>query len=55
VICPRDLPAEVARRLPRHPNVPATLLQGAGPRTALLEEFRRTPHCVLFATAAYRQ
>ncbi|MBM3745688.1 MAG: ATP-dependent DNA helicase [Acidobacteria bacterium] len=32
-----------------------TLLQGAGPRTALLEEFRRTPHCVLFATASFWQ
>ncbi len=32
-----------------------TLLQGTGPRTALLEEFRRTPHCVLFATASFWQ
>ena len=27
-----------------------TLLQGTGPRSALLEEFRATPNCVLFAT-----
>jgi ATP-dependent DNA helicase DinG len=32
-----------------------TLLQGTGPRTALLEEFRSTPHCVLFATASFWQ
>jgi ATP-dependent DNA helicase DinG len=32
-----------------------TLLQGTGPRTALLEEFRQTPHCVLFATASFWQ
>jgi len=32
-----------------------TLLQGAGPRRALLEEFRSTPNCVLFATAAFWQ
>jgi ATP-dependent DNA helicase DinG len=32
-----------------------TLLQGTGPNTALLEEFRETPHCVLFATAAFWQ
>jgi ATP-dependent DNA helicase DinG len=31
------------------------LLQGTGPRSALLEEFRRTPHCVLFATASFWQ
>ena len=31
------------------------LLQGTGPRTALLEEFRRTPHGVLFATASFWQ
>jgi ATP-dependent DNA helicase DinG len=31
------------------------LLQGTGPRTALLDEFRRTPHCVLFATASFWQ
>ncbi|HVP45407.1 MAG TPA: ATP-dependent DNA helicase, partial [Bryobacteraceae bacterium] len=32
-----------------------TLMQGTGPRTALLEEFRSTPHSVLFATAAFWQ
>ena len=32
-----------------------TLLQGTGPRSALLEEFRATPHCVLFATASFWQ
>lgn len=32
-----------------------TLLQGTGPRTALLEEYRRTPHCVLFATSSFWQ
>ena len=32
-----------------------TLLQGTGPRSALLEEFRTTPHCVLFATASFWQ
>ncbi|MBV8729358.1 MAG: ATP-dependent DNA helicase, partial [Acidobacteriia bacterium] len=32
-----------------------TLLQGTGPRSALLEEFRNTPHCVLFATSAFWQ
>ncbi len=32
-----------------------TLLQGTGPRTALLEEFRRTPNAVLFATASFWQ
>ena len=32
-----------------------TLLQGTGPRTALLEEFRRTPHAVLFATSSFWQ
>ncbi len=31
------------------------LLQGTGPRTALLDEFRRTPHAVLFATASFWQ
>jgi len=31
------------------------LLQGTGPRSALLEEFRTTPHCVLFATASFWQ
>ena len=32
-----------------------TLLQGTQPRGALLEEFRRTPHCVLFATSSFWQ
>jgi len=32
-----------------------TLLQGTAPKNALLEEFRSTPHCVLFATASFWQ
>ncbi len=32
-----------------------TLLQGTGPRSALLDEFRSTPHCVLFATSSFWQ
>ena len=32
-----------------------TLLQGTGPRNALLEEFRATPNCVLFATSSFWQ
>jgi ATP-dependent DNA helicase DinG len=32
-----------------------TLLQGTGPRSALLEEFRATPNSVLFATASFWQ
>ncbi len=32
-----------------------TLIQGTGPRTALLDEFRSTPHCVLFATSSFWQ
>ena len=32
-----------------------TLLQGTGPRSALLDEFRRTPACVLFATSSFWQ
>lgn len=32
-----------------------TLMQGTGPRNALLEEFRRTPNCVLFATSSFWQ
>jgi ATP-dependent DNA helicase DinG len=32
-----------------------TLLQGTGPRTVLLEEFRSTPNAVLFATASFWQ
>jgi ATP-dependent DNA helicase DinG len=31
------------------------LLQGSAPKTALLEEFRNTPHAVLFATASFWQ
>jgi ATP-dependent DNA helicase DinG len=31
------------------------LLQGTGPRTALLDEFKSTPNCVLFATSAFWQ
>jgi ATP-dependent DNA helicase DinG len=31
------------------------LLQGTGPRSALLEEFRTTPNCVLFATSSFWQ
>jgi ATP-dependent DNA helicase DinG len=32
-----------------------TLLQGTRPRGALIEEFRATPHCVLFATSSFWQ
>jgi ATP-dependent DNA helicase DinG len=32
-----------------------TLLQGSGPRSALLEEFRSTPNAVLFATSSFWQ
>ncbi|HTS61325.1 MAG TPA: helicase C-terminal domain-containing protein [Candidatus Acidoferrales bacterium] len=32
-----------------------TLLQGTGPRHALIEEFRSTPNCVLFATSSFWQ
>ena len=32
-----------------------TLLQGTAPRNALLEEFRSTPNCVLFATSSFWQ
>ena len=32
-----------------------TLLQGTGPRNALLDEFRSTPNCVLFATSSFWQ
>jgi len=31
------------------------LLQGDAPKTALLEEFRLTPNCVLFATSSFWQ
>jgi ATP-dependent DNA helicase DinG len=30
-------------------------MQGTGPRNALLEEFRATPNCVLFATSSFWQ
>ena len=32
-----------------------TLLQGTGPRSSLLDEFRATPNCVLFATSSFWQ
>lgn len=32
-----------------------TLMQGTAPNNALLEEFKRTPHCVLFATSSFWQ
>lgn len=32
-----------------------TLLQGTMPQRALMQEFRSTPHCVLFATSAFWQ
>jgi ATP-dependent DNA helicase DinG len=32
-----------------------TLMQGTGPRGALLDEFRSTPNCVLFATSSFWQ
>jgi ATP-dependent DNA helicase DinG len=32
-----------------------TLLKCTGPRSALLDEFRRTPNCVLFATSSFWQ
>jgi ATP-dependent DNA helicase DinG len=32
-----------------------TLLQGTAPRSALLDRFRSTPNCVLFATASFWQ
>jgi ATP-dependent DNA helicase DinG len=32
-----------------------TLMQGTGPRSALLDEFRSTPNAVLFATASFWQ
>lgn len=31
------------------------LVQGTAPRMALLDEFRETPHCVLFATSSFWQ
>jgi ATP-dependent DNA helicase DinG len=32
-----------------------TLMQGTGPRSALLDEFRSTPHAVLFGTSSFWQ
>jgi ATP-dependent DNA helicase DinG len=32
-----------------------TLMQGTGPRNALLEEFKKTKNCVLFATSSFWQ
>jgi len=32
-----------------------TLLQGTAPRNALLDEFKATPNCVLFATSSFWQ
>jgi ATP-dependent DNA helicase DinG len=32
-----------------------TLLQGTGPKSSLLDEFRATPNCVLFATSSFWQ
>jgi len=32
-----------------------TLMQGSAPRSSLLEDFRKTPHCVLFATSSFWQ
>ena len=31
------------------------LMQGAAPQRVLLEQFRKTPHCVLFATSSFWQ
>ncbi len=45
-----DLYERVRRRL-RYPM----LLQGTAPRTALLNQFRSTPHAVLFATSSFWQ
>jgi ATP-dependent DNA helicase DinG len=32
-----------------------TLMQGTAPQRALIQEFRETPHCVLFATSSFWQ
>lgn len=42
---------ERVRRLLRYP----LLIQGSAPRTALLDQFRSTPHAVLFATSSFWQ
>jgi ATP-dependent DNA helicase DinG len=44
----------VYERVSRDLDYP-TLLQGTGPRHALLDEFKSTPNCVLFATSAFWQ
>jgi len=46
----REVYERVRRRL-RYPM----LLQGTGPRTALLDRFRSMPHAVLFATSSFWQ
>jgi ATP-dependent DNA helicase DinG len=46
----REVYEHVRRRL-RYPM----LLQGTGPRTALLDRFRSMPHAVLFATSSFWQ
>jgi ATP-dependent DNA helicase DinG len=45
---------EVHERLLSEVDYPM-LLQGAAPKSALLDEFRTTPHAVLFATASFWQ
>ena len=45
---------DVHRRLQSEIGFPM-LLQGDAPKSALLEEFRLTPHCVLFATSSFWQ
>jgi len=45
---------EIHRRLSDQLDFPM-LLQGTAPKNALLEEFRSTPHAVLFATASFWQ
>ena len=44
----------VVRLLELHLDYPV-LVQGTAPRSVLLEEFRRTPHAVLFATSSFWQ
>jgi ATP-dependent DNA helicase DinG len=45
---------DVYQRLQSEVGFPM-LLQGDAPKNALLEEFRLTPHCVLFATSSFWQ
>lgn len=45
---------EIHRRLSDQLDFPM-LLQGTAPKNALLEEFRSTPHAVLFATSSFWQ